>query len=203
MEENETMKFFQKRSVSVILAILMVLAGLVIGIEKGRKEAQAPTDAPVSAESYAVPAQYLLDESGTLSADAKERIIQYNADTKRLHQSLVGVLITNGLDGCLFVMSVEEFTLLHKKISEQPLAKVKKLQRYFFGDAAKVKPDKQGRVLLTPSLIKCGNLQRDVVVLGADTRVELWDAATYEGWHDDNTEVLSDEISAIMAEVGI
>ncbi len=111
--------------------------------------------------------------------------------------------ITNGLDGCLFVMSVEEFTLLHKKISEQPLAKVKKLQRYFFGDAAKVKPDKQGRVLLTPSLIKCGNLQRDVVVLGADTRVELWDAATYEGWHDDNTEVLSDEISAIMAEVGI
>jgi len=99
VEENETMKFFQKRSVSVILAILMVLAGLVIGIEKGRKEAQAPTDAPGSAESYAVAAQYLLDESGTLSADAKEWIIQYNADTKRLHQSLVGVLITNGLDG--------------------------------------------------------------------------------------------------------
>ncbi|MBQ6947919.1 MAG: division/cell wall cluster transcriptional repressor MraZ [Clostridia bacterium] len=111
--------------------------------------------------------------------------------------------ITNGLDGCLFVMSVDEFTLLHNKISEQPMAKVKKLQRYFFGDATKVKPDKQGRVLLTPALIKCGNLSRDVVVLGADNRVELWDADTYAEWHDDNTEELSDDIARIMEEVGI
>ena len=111
--------------------------------------------------------------------------------------------ITNGLDGCLFVMSVDEFTLLHNKISEQPMAKVKKLQRYFFGDATKVKPDKQGGVLLTPALIKCGNLSRDVVVLGADNRVELWDADTYAEWHDDNTEELSDDIARIMEEVGI
>lgn len=111
--------------------------------------------------------------------------------------------ITNGLDGCLFVMSAEEFHLLHKKISEQPMAKVRKLQRYFFGDATKVKPDKQGRVLLTPALIKCAKLDRDVVVLGADNRVELWDADSYFGWHDENTEELSDDISCLMEEVGI
>lgn len=111
--------------------------------------------------------------------------------------------ITNGLDGCLFVMSVEEFTLLHNKISEQPMSKVRKLQRYFFGDAARVKPDKQGRVLLTPALIKCAGLKRDVVIVGADNRVELWDADAYSNWHDCNSEELNDDIAGIMEEVGI
>ncbi len=111
--------------------------------------------------------------------------------------------VTNGLDGCLFVMSVEEFTLFHTKISEQPLATVRKLQRFFFGDASRVRPDKQGRVLLTPALIKCAGLKRDVVVVGADNRVELWDADKYYNWHDSNSEELSDSIAAIMEEVGI
>ena len=111
--------------------------------------------------------------------------------------------ITNGLDGCLFVMSVEEFTLLHNKISEQPMSKVRKLQRYFFGDATRVKPDKQGRVLLTPALINRAGLQRDVVVVGADNRVELWNATQYAQWHDSNAEELNEDISDIMEEVGI
>ncbi len=111
--------------------------------------------------------------------------------------------ITNGLDGCLFVMSVAEFTIFRDKIREQPMSKVRKLQRYFFGDASRVKPDKQGRVLLTTTLMDLASLQRDVVIIGADNRLELWDKNRWDEWNNINSDEMSENIANLMEEIGV
>jgi MraZ protein len=56
--------------------------------------------------------------------------------------------VTKGLDGCLFVLSPEEWTRLQDKIKSMPISKARGLQRFFFSGAAEVEPDKQGRILL-------------------------------------------------------
>ena len=41
-------------------------------------------------------------------------------------------------------------------------------------------PDKQGRITIPPALREYAALQRDCVVIGANTRLEIWDRATWE-----------------------
>ena len=53
--------------------------------------------------------------------------------------------VCKGLDGCLFLLSPEQWQGLVKKISAIPLAKGRSVQRYFFAGAAEVEPDKIGR----------------------------------------------------------
>ena len=55
--------------------------------------------------------------------------------------------VCKGLDGCLFLLSRQQWDKLVEKVSAIPLAQGKGIQRYFFSGAAEVEPDKQGRIL--------------------------------------------------------
>ena len=57
-------------------------------------------------------------------------------------------ILSKGLDGCLFVYSMEEWGNLERKIKELPLSKSRTLQRYFFAGAADVEVDYQGRFVI-------------------------------------------------------
>jgi len=62
--------------------------------------------------------------------------------------------------------------------------------RMFFGRASEVKVDKQGRVAITQRLIEYAGLSRDVVLVGTNTRFELWDGALWEEYQS----ALSDDV---------
>lgn len=142
----------------------------------------------------------MLIGQATNKIDDKNRLVIPQSMREELGEEFY---ISNGLDGCLFVMSVEEFTIFRDKIREQPMSKVRKLQRYFFGDATRVKPDKQGRVLLTPTLMELAALQRDVVIIGADNRLELWDKSRWDEWNNINADEMSENIANLMEEIGV
>ena len=107
--------------------------------------------------------------------------------------------ITKGLDGCLFVLSEQQWKEFESKIGDLPLSKARDLQRFFFSGACDVEPDKQGRVLIPQSLRDYAGLNKDVTVIGAAVRAEIWDSAR---WAEYNARRTQQSLEAAMDLLG-
>ncbi|MEG3070073.1 MAG: division/cell wall cluster transcriptional repressor MraZ [Peptococcaceae bacterium] len=85
-------------------------------------------------------------------------------------------IITKGLDGCLFVYTREEWDALEQKLKSLPFTRgdARAFLRFFFSGAAICEIDKQGRVLIPANQRDYAQLEKDVVVIGVSTRVEIW-----------------------------
>lgn len=107
----------------------------------------------------------------------------------RLREILGDVfIVTKGLDGCLFVYSTEGFAELADKIKQVPLSKGRELQRFFMAGACEAEADKQGRILIPQSLREYAGLTKDVIVIGASTRAEIWDKEKWDKFNNDFSE---------------
>lgn len=95
--------------------------------------------------------------------------------------------ITRGLDGCLFVISAEQWERMTEKIRSLSMAQGNKVQRYFFSGAAEVEPDKQGRILIPQNLREHAHLDKDVTVIGTITRAEIWDTERWKLYNESQT----------------
>lgn len=89
-----------------------------------------------------------------------------------------------GTDGCLNLLSEEQIAIATQKIKELPPQKSKLLMRKTFGQAAEVEPDKQGRILIPEKLRGYAGLERDVTLVGASTRAELWDTERWRAYNE-------------------
>ena len=107
------------------------------------------------------------------SIDAKGRV---NFPSKLREELGTTFMICKGLgDPCLFVYSMESFAELQQKLDELPMAQSKPLKRFIFAGACEAEPDKQGRIIIPAALRSYANLTKDVVVIGASSRAEIWD----------------------------
>ena len=86
------------------------------------------------------------------TVDAKGRLIIPSKFREKLGDTFV---VTKGLDGCLFVYDNTEWTAFEEKLKALPLMnkESRKFVRFFLAGAASVEVDKQGRILLPPSLL--------------------------------------------------
>ncbi|PRY17528.1 division/cell wall cluster transcriptional repressor MraZ [Kineococcus rhizosphaerae] len=112
-----------------------------------------------------------LDDKGRLILPARFR-----------DQLLDGLVITRGQDRCLYVFPMQEFQQMHEELRRAPLTnkEARDYQRVFLSGASSEVPDKQGRVTVPPLLRQYAGLDRDVAVIGAGSRVEVWDLPTWE-----------------------
>ena len=108
-------------------------------------------------------------------------------------------IVTTGLDDGLFVYSLEEWGNLERKINELPMSKARTIQRYMFSGACEVEPDKQGRILIPANLREFADLKKDIMVIGASNRAEIWNKSRWEASCDD---LNSDAIAQAMDELG-
>ena len=108
--------------------------------------------------------------------------------------------VCKGLDGCLFVLSQEQWDRLVEKVAAIPLAQGKAIQRYFFSGAAEVEPDKQGRVLIPQNLRDHAGLEKDVTVIGVGATAEIWDS---ERWNAFNESMSSEQLRSDMQALNI
>jgi MraZ protein len=100
-----------------------------------------------------------------------------------------GVVVTRGLDRCLYAYRREDWgRLVESRLAPlDPLGKEgRKMHRYFFASAAEADLDKQGRVMLPAPLIEYAQLGREVVVAGVNDRLEIWDR---ESWRRELAEI--------------
>ena len=136
---------------------------------------------------------HTLDDKGRITIPSKFR--------EDLGEEFV---ITKGLDSCLFVYPKEEWTILENKLKTLPLTNkdARAFVRFFFAGASECSLDKQGRVLIPNNLRKHGSLEKDAVIIGVSTRIEIW---SNENWNeytsDDNLSYES--IAENMSELGI
>jgi len=129
-----------------------------------------------------------LDEKGRVFLPAKFR-----------DELAEGLVITKGQERCLYVFSAAEFGRLTERLREAPLTAkgARDYSRVFFASAHDDTPDKQGRVTVPPQLREYAGLDRDCVVIGANTRVEIWDAQAWETYlagQEEQFSSLSEEV---------
>lgn len=90
-------------------------------------------------------------------------------------------------DKCLHLYTEKGWEELAEKLRQLPTATDKNAAafvRMFFGRASMVKVDKQGRIALTQRLMDFAGLKREVVLVGTNTRLELWDSEEWESYQD-------------------
>jgi MraZ protein len=95
-----------------------------------------------------------------------------------------GLVITPGQERCLYLFPDAEFARLFEGIRQAPVTskRARDYQRMFLARASAETPDKQGRVTVPPDLRSYAALSKDCVVVGAGTRVEVWDADAWTSY---------------------
>ena len=111
-------------------------------------------------------------------------------------------IVTKGLDGCLFAFSKEEWTKFEEKLSTLPISNkdARTFTRFFFAGAIDCELDKQGRFLISSNLREFAGFSKDVVIVGMNSRLEIW---SKEKWEDCNDNLSADEIAEKMEMLGI
>ncbi|MGO1182185.1 MAG: division/cell wall cluster transcriptional repressor MraZ [Micrococcaceae bacterium] len=95
-----------------------------------------------------------------------------------------GLVLTRGQERCIYVFSAREFERVHEQMRSAPLSsrQARDYIRVFLSGASDEMPDKQGRVTLPGSLREYAGLDRDVAVIGAGTRAEIWDLESWNSY---------------------
>jgi MraZ protein len=129
-----------------------------------------------------------LDEKGRLFLPARFR-----------DQLAEGVVMTKGQERCLYVFPTDEFARMTEQMRQAPVTSksARDYLRVLFAGASDEVPDKQGRVTVPTALRTYAGLTRDCVVIGANTRVEIWDAqawATYEAAQEQSFSDIAEEV---------
>ena len=111
---------------------------------------------------------------------------------------------TRGLDNCLFVYPMQEWSILEEKLSSLPLTSknARTFARFFFSGATECKLDKQGRMSIPSNLRDYASLKKELVIIGLSSRIELWAKENWNKYMED-AEDSSEDIAAAMEELGI
>jgi MraZ protein len=123
----------------------------------------------------------------THTIDAKSRMSLPVKFRKEMGEKII---ITPGLDECLFLFTNEEWKKVSKRLSDSEselsfLNKDKRsFNRFMFGQAAEVEVDSIGRILIPPFLMKRAGLKDRATVVGVEDRVEIWNDKTWAKYRD-------------------
>lgn len=95
-----------------------------------------------------------------------------------------GLVMTKGQERCLYVFPLEEWARITEGLRAAPVTgkAIRDFGRVLFASASHEEPDRQGRITVPPALREYAGLSRDCVVIGANTRVEVWDAAAWAAY---------------------
>ncbi|KAB3533202.1 division/cell wall cluster transcriptional repressor MraZ [Alkaliphilus serpentinus] len=113
-------------------------------------------------------------------------------------------IVTKGMDNCLFIYPMEEWKVLENKLKQLPLTNkdARAFVRFFFAGATECELDNQGRIRIPNNLREHASLDKDTVLIGVATRIELWSQEQWQQYNND-ANLSYDEIASKMAELGI
>lgn len=119
---------------------------------------------------------------------------------KRYSETFV---LTN-FDRCLIAYPLEEWETLERKAAALPQLKkeVKAFQRFFISGATECPIDKQGRILIPPTLREFADLKRDAILVGMLKKFEIW---SKERWHQEfaKSQKSFEGYSDVLGDLGI
>lgn len=133
--------------------------------------------------------------------DSKKRLSLPSKWRKELGKKLV---ITRGLDNCLFVYPLKEWQKITEKIGQLPLgqADTRRFNRFFLSGAVEVEIDSVGRILVPDFLKEFAALETSVVLAGIHDRVEIWDEKQWSTYKA-SIEKQADDLAEKLGEIGV
>lgn len=113
-------------------------------------------------------------------------------------------IMTKGLDDCLFVYPNEEWKVLESKLKSLPLTSrdARAFVRFFFSGATECELDKQGRILIPANLREYCKLNKEAIIIGVSTRIEIWSKDEWDLYNEDES-LDYENIAEKMAQLGI
>ena len=133
------------------------------------------------------------------TVDAKGRLIVPSKFREQLGDEFV---VTKGFDSCLFVYDNTEWTEMEMKLTALPVtnASARKLNRFFLASATTCEVDKQGRILIPSVLREYAGIEKDAVLVGMGSHLEIW---SKDRWLGANSFDDIEEIAESMEGFGI
>jgi MraZ protein len=116
-----------------------------------------------------------LDEKGRIILPAKFRELL-----------APGLVLTRGQERCLYIMTNAEFERMYQRIQDSQSPHKRAYIRLLTADALAEQPDKQGRLVIPQLLRNWAELEREVIVIGAGTRLEMWNPSAWEAYQQQN-----------------
>lgn len=140
--------------------------------------------------------QHVLDEKGRLSIPSRFR--------DQIAQDHDGRLVVTNLPHCLVAYTPDQWEIIESRTSQLSNVKsnVQSFLRYFYSGATECELDRQGRILIPPSLREAVSLDKQVVVAGMFNRIEIW---SQKSWDEEMKKAVEnfEDISDELADLGL
>jgi MraZ protein len=116
---------------------------------------------------------HTIDEKGRLTIPAKFR-----------QDFEAGLIMTTGLDRCIWVFTRDEWERFAAKLSSLPAGKAdaRTLTRFFFSQASDSIPDRQGRVIVPENLRQFSKIENNAIIVGVNDRLEIWEPGAWSAF---------------------
>lgn len=136
-----------------------------------------------------------------VTLDAKGRFLLPAGLKKQLPEAdALSFVINRGFEKCLTLYPLSSWEPIYANIAKlndfDP--KVREFRRWFLNGATQMELDSAGRLLLPKNLMEHAGLERDVVLVSAVNKIEIWDKVRYQQFFDSYT---SEAFSDLAAEV--
>lgn len=133
--------------------------------------------------------------------DSKGRFLLPSGLKKQLPEDDLSFVINRGFEKCLTLYPTQSWKPIFKNISQlndfDP--KVREFRRYFLNGAQNVELDSAGRLLLPKNLMEHASLDKDIVLVSAVNKIEIWDKIKYQQFFESfSPEAFSDLANLVM-----
>jgi len=125
------------------------------------------------------------------SMDVKGRCFvpkRFQEDLDRDTSGSLGCVLARGFEKCIFLFSQSTFDEMVRRLATGPFSgsEHRKMQRLFFSSSCRLALDSSGRVLVPAKLKQYAGLGKEIVMVGACDRAELWNASDWEAFESAN-----------------
>ena len=132
--------------------------------------------------------------------DRKGRLIMPAKFREELQERVV---VNRGLDGCLYVYTMEQWAIVQQKIATLPTTKkdARNFQRMMLAKADECDLDSQGRILIPSRLIQLAKLEKECVIVGVGNHIEVWAKdrwQLFEAEQEDSFEEFAENLTDFM-----
>lgn len=133
--------------------------------------------------------------------DPKKRLSLPSKFRKELGRRVV---VTRGLDNCLFVYSLKEWQKISEKLGELSIgaSDTRSFNRFMLSGAVEVEVDAAGRILIPDFLKEFADLGNQVVLAGIQTRVEIWNEKRWDAYKK-RVEKQADALAEKLGDIGV
>lgn len=135
------------------------------------------------------------------SLDVKGRLIMPSKLRLDIGEKFI---ITKGLDGCLFGFSQNEWATFENKLKTLPLTNknARDFVRFFLSGATECEIDKQGRFLIVSNLREYAKIEKEVIIIGVGTRIEIWNKENWKKYNNEDN-ISAEDLAQNMTMLGI